>query len=113
MFKDHMDNYIEALEFLIENPNINTINDSTSEIDVKVIKELHDKGLINAIDCCTKSGLSFLTPQINLNGKEWLASKKQHQSSSSGVTEDIIDLKPNFMGFGVNLNALFRWFSRK
>ncbi|MCJ8351378.1 hypothetical protein [Moritella sp.] len=108
-----MNDYIETLEFLIENPKINTINESTSEIDVRVIKELHDNGLIDAIDCCTKSGLSFLTPQINLNGKEWLSSKKQGVTSSSVVTEDIIDLKPNFMGLGINLNALIRWFRRR
>ncbi|WP_153065878.1 hypothetical protein [Xanthomonas campestris] len=26
--------------------------------------------------------------------------------------DDIVELKPNFMGFGVNLNALYRWFRR-
>lgn len=29
------------------------------------------------------------------------------------VSEDIIDLKPNFMGLGVNINAAFRWVKRK
>ena len=111
-FKGRMDDYIEALEFLIENPNINTVNESSSKLNVRVIKKLHDNGLINAIDCCSKSGLTFLEPQINLSGKEWLASKKQ-QENSSPVGEDIIDIKPNFMGVGINLNALYRWFQHK
>ncbi len=27
--------------------------------------------------------------------------------------EDIFDFKPNFLGFGVNLNALWRWFRKR
>jgi hypothetical protein len=108
-----MDDYIEALEFLIENPNINTVNDTTSELDVRVVKELHDNDLIDAIDCCSKSGLSFLEPKINMNGKEWLASKQQQEITLLTSNEDIIDVKPNFMGVGINFNALFRRFRRK
>ncbi len=33
----------------------------------------------------------------------------KHQSKSK-VTEDIVDIKPNFMGVGLNLNAMRRWF---
>ncbi|MBB1440665.1 hypothetical protein H5202_18725 [Shewanella sp. SG41-4] len=108
-----MDDYIETLEFLIENPNINTVNETTSQLDVRVVKELHDNGLIDAIDCCSKSGLSFLEPKINMNGKEWLASKQQKEINSTTNNEDIIDVKPNFMGVGINFNALFRKFRRK
>ena len=108
-----MDDYIEALEFLIENPNISTVDETTPKLDVRVVKELHDNGLIDAIDCCSKSGLSFLEPKINMNGKEWLASKKQQEVISPTNNEDIIDVKPNFMGVGINFNALFRRFRRK
>ena len=108
-----MDEYIEALEFLIENPNINTVNETTSLLDVHVVKELHDNGLIDAIDCCSKSGISFLEPKINMNGKEWLASKKQKEITAKASNEDVIDVKPNFMGVGINLNAVFRRFRRK
>jgi len=113
IFKDSMNDYIATLEFLIENPNINTVNETTSKLDVHVVKELHDKDLIGAIDCSSKSGLSFLEPRINMNGKEWLASQKQQKITSSDNNEDIIDVKPNFMGIGINFNALFRKFIRK
>jgi hypothetical protein len=108
-----MEDYIETLEFLIENPNISTVNETTSQLDVRVVKELHDNDLIDAIDCCSKSGLSFLEPKINMNGKEWLASKQHKEINSTANNEDIIDVKPNFMGIGINFNALFRKFRRK
>ena len=108
-----MDDYIETLEFLIENPNTNSVNESTSTLDVRVIKELHDNGLIDVIDSSSKSGLSFLEPKINLKGKEWLASKKKQENNSPATREDIIDVKPNFMGVGINFNALFRRLRRK
>lgn len=31
----------------------------------------------------------------------------------SKLAEDIIDIKPNFMGVGVNLNAIYRWIKNK
>jgi hypothetical protein len=35
------------------------------------------------------------------------------ETASKEVPEDIIDIKPNFMGLGINLNAAWRWIKAK
>jgi len=101
-----MDKFIKALKFLDSNPHIENIDESTPNIDVTIIKQLYDHQLIDVIDCSSKSGLSFLEPRINLNGYEWLQAQKN--TNKLGDNEDIVDVKPNFMGVGLNVNALFR-----
>lgn len=51
----------------------------------------------------------FLSLKINLSGREWLQAKLSDKSKEvPQQTEDVIEAKPNFMGFGLNLNALWR-----
>jgi len=113
-FKDDMEKYLETLKYLETNPNIDRVDESTSAISVEILKELYENNLVDAIDCCSKSGLAFIEPKINMNGRQWVNEQMNHSSDKqTSTTEDIIDLKPNFMGFGVNFNALYRRFRRK
>jgi len=49
-----------------------------------------------------------------MNGRQWLIKQATETPIEKDThREDIVDLKPNFMGLGINLNALFRWFHRK
>lgn len=44
-----------------------------------------------------------------------LATAVEHREQAPppvAAPDDIVELKPNFMGLGVNLNALYRWFRR-
>ena len=45
-----------------------------------------------------------------------LAAAIAHRAPASpapqAAPDDIVELKPNFMGLGINLNALYRWFHR-
>ncbi|MBD5771808.1 hypothetical protein [Marinomonas colpomeniae] len=99
------------LQYLIDNPDIKSINE-TSDIDVTILKDLIQSGLVNGANACSDDGYCFLEPRISLSGREWLASFDS-QVNSTKSTEDIVELKPNFFGLGVNLNALFRCFRRK
>lgn len=106
-----MESHKYILQYLIDNPNIKFINES-SDIDVLILKNLIQSGLVNGVNACSDDGDCFLEPRINLSGREWLASLEP-QVNPTNPTEDIVELKPNFFGLGVNLNALFRWFRRK
>ncbi|MDF7809613.1 hypothetical protein P4E94_19400 [Pontiellaceae bacterium B12219] len=46
---------------------------------------------------------------LSLSGEQYLNSKSQKAKLSTLIEEDILELKPNFMGIGINLNALTRW----
>lgn len=106
-----METHKYILQYLIDNPNMKFINE-TSDIDVLILKDLIQSGLVNGADACSDDGDCFLEPRINLSGREFLASFNS-QVNSTKSTEDIVELKPNFFGFGVNLNALIRWFKCK
>ncbi|MGR5218768.1 hypothetical protein ACPV4B_00870 [Vibrio parahaemolyticus] len=108
-----MKEYIDTLNALIKNPAIERVDELTEEVDVHLVKDLHARGFIDAIDFSNKSGLGFLNPKVNIRGREWLISQQGSNQVVDEVAEDIIDLKPNFMGFGVNLNAVFRRIKRK
>ena len=109
-----MDKFVETLNYLERNDNLSSIDESSTEIRAEIFKELYEHGLVNAIDCCSKTGLSYLEPRINMSGRQWLIEKTTSKPIQHSVpSEDIIDLKPNFMGLGINLNALFRWFRQK
>jgi len=49
---------------------------------------------------------------LTLKGEQFLTST-QEESQATEKTEDIIEIKPNIAGIGLNLNAAFRWFKRK
>jgi len=46
-------------------------------------------------------------------GGQYITNPPTVNSTYSEAQEDIIELKPNFMGLGINLNALFRYFKKK
>jgi hypothetical protein len=109
-----MKKYLETLNYLETNPDVERVDKSTSAISVEVLKELYDNNLVDAIDCCSKSGFTFLEPKINMRGRQWVNEQVNNSpNKQTSTSEDIIDLKPNFMGLGINFNALFRWFRRK
>jgi len=109
-----MEEYLKALKYLESNSQIERVDESTLNLSVHILKELYEINLVDAIDCCSKSGLVFLEPKINMNGRQWLIKQATETPIEKDThREDIVDLKPNFMGLGINLNALFRWFHRK
>ena len=57
-------------------------------------------------------GDCFLEPRITLCGREWLELKK-NEATTNKTQENIIEIKSNFMGLSLNLNALFHRFRRK
>ena len=104
-----MEAYINTLKAIASNPSIQKI-DEKSEIDVSIVKQLFKRGLIDAIDMSDLEGDCYVDPRINLDGQEWLESKI---SSMASPSEDVIDIKPNFFGIGLNLNAaLKKWFKK-
>lgn len=82
------------------------MSESSGEVDVRILKELYDIGYVEAADACSDDGLCYLGPRITMLGREWLAA--QESTEDKGESEDIVELKPNFFGFGLNLRALFR-----
>ncbi len=106
-----MDTHKLILAFLISNSNIEGIDDS-SDIDLAIFKELLDSGFVKAVDACADDGDCFLEPRITLSGREWVQ-KQQSVSNKNLGKEDIVEIKPNFMGIGINLNAAYRRFKRK
>ncbi|QBG48453.1 hypothetical protein EGM51_13995 [Verrucomicrobia bacterium S94] len=47
---------------------------------------------------------------LTYEGEQYLESlASKNTNSENSPKEDIIELKPNFMGIGINLNALIRW----
>ncbi|CAM3214949.1 hypothetical protein [Moritella viscosa] len=63
------------LEYLIENPNVESINES-SEIDIVTFKEMINHKLVSGMNACSDIGDCFLEPRITFRGREWLESKK-------------------------------------
>jgi|SRR5690554_4939475 len=103
-----MKEHAALLRNIIDKRVIERVNES-SDIDVSLIKELHDSGLIEAIDACSFDGLEYLEVKPNLNGRQWLTDfEAELKPNPITPAEDVIDVKPNFMGVGLNLNALFR-----
>jgi hypothetical protein len=108
-----MKEHADLLRTIIDRGVIERVDDS-SDIDVALVKELYDAGLIDAADACSFDGLEFLDVKPNFQGREWLAAFDSDQNCMSVTpVEDIIDVKPNFMGVGLNLNALLRKLFRK
>jgi hypothetical protein len=101
-----LDDHVSLLRYLITNPNISSVSESSSDVDVRVLKELHDIGYVEAADACSDDGLCYLEPRITMQGRKWLVA--QESPEDKGKPEDILELKPNFFGFGLNLRALFR-----
>ncbi len=109
-----MKKHADLLRIIIDKGVIERANDS-SDIDVSLVKELYDAGLVEAAEACSFDGLEYLDVKPNLSGRKWLADFEAEQNyKSTTPVEDVIDVKPNFMGVGLNLNALFRkFFSKK
>ena len=51
----------------------------------------------------------LLQNKLNILKSQDESAQTEHQSQGK-VTEDIVEIKPNFMGIGLNLNAVRRWF---
>lgn len=110
-----MREHADILHIIVDRGVIERVNDS-SDIDVSLVKELDDAGLVDAADACSLDGLEYLDVKPNFSGRHWLTEfdAKLDLSRRESSAEDIVDVKPNFMGIGLNLNALFRkLFSRK
>ena len=58
--------------------------------------------------------LIFVTG-LSSEGAQYLQNipSEDNNATNSINQEDIIDLKPNFMGLGLNINALLRWWKKK
>jgi hypothetical protein len=78
-----MNKYICALNQLKENPDISRI-DNDSSIDIAVFIELHNKGLVNAIDVSNKSYEAFIEPSISIDGDAFL---EEHNSKVDTPTD--------------------------
>ena len=105
-----MKKHIDALQHLISNPDIVRV-DKSSELDFLIVQQLYNQGLIDADEDKTYGGPALDNPKVNLAGLEWLESKLAPQTTSP--TEDIVDIKPNFFGLGLNLNAAWKkWFKK-
>lgn len=109
-----MKEYIEVLKQVIDFGPIDKVDDSTDPPS-SLIKELYDEGLVDAIDDSSFDGLAYMDVKITMYGRQWLENQTFKAVGSEKLqSEDIIVLKPNFMGLGLNLNALWRkWFSKK
>jgi hypothetical protein len=104
-----MDIHIATLNKLISAGGVEKI-DSSSDYDLSIIEDLLNSQYIDATVHRPLSGsFTYFHVKANLNGREWLS----NSVNQSTPAEDIIELKPNFMGLGVNLNALLRMFKRK
>jgi hypothetical protein len=55
----------------------------------------------------------FIPNGLSYSGEQYLKSLGLNTAHSDSPKEDIIDLKPNFMGIGININALVRWWKTK
>jgi len=64
------------LRYLISNPNISIVSESSGEVDVRILKELYDIGYVEAADACSDDGLCYLGPRITMLGREWLAAQE-------------------------------------
>jgi hypothetical protein len=85
--------YNKVLTKLLNNPDISHIN-SDSNIDVNIVKQLYEARLIDALDASEELGLCYQEPRVNIRGQEWI----KNYNRTIKPEEDMIDLKPNFMG---------------
>jgi len=108
-----MNSHVTTLSKLISEGVVAKI-DSSSDYDLSTIEDLLNSEYINATPSRPLSeDFPYFNVKVNLAGKEWLESKQAISDSSLSTGDDIVDLKPNFMGIGLNLNALYRWFKRE
>ncbi len=109
-----MDEIIKTLQYLELNGEVDKV-DNSSYLDIQVVKELEEAGLVEAINVSNLDETAYLKVRINIRGREWL--KEQLISEAPALKEasdDIVEVKPNFMGIGLNLNAMWKkWFKRK
>ncbi|TXR53971.1 hypothetical protein [Reinekea thalattae] len=106
-----MEEHIKILELIRDNGFIRHLDDSYG-VDLSCAKELYDQNLFDAVVSKHLSGnIGFNDVRINMLGREWLNAKSG--KNTIALKEDVIELKPNFMGLGVNLNALCRRLFRK
>jgi|TARA_B110000093_G_scaffold100595_1_gene108138 hypothetical protein len=96
-----MDEHVNLLRGLIKNGPIERVDGSLGP-PVAIVKELVNEGLVKAIDASSFDGPSYLGVEITMYGRTWLEDREGQ--------EDIVDLKPSFMGMAVNLNAAWRKF---
>jgi hypothetical protein len=93
---------------------------------VKLIEYAREKGLLKDMKVHKESrtrhnwcDLVVIQGGLTIKGLEYLKSStlleetSNRASEDEGAKEDIIMLKPNFFGLGIDLNALGRWFKNK
>ena len=100
-------------------------SNSKSDMDdfqsvAKVLIYADQKGWLNSCEIHRESmtanswyDLIFVQNGLSYEGEEYLKKLSSDDNVDSPSQEDIIELKPNFMGLGINLNALLRWWKTR
>jgi hypothetical protein len=100
-------------------------SDSKSDMDdfqsvAKVLIYADQQGWLNSCEIHRESmtannwyDLIFVQNGLSYEGEQYLNNLSSDDNVDSQTQEDIIELRPNFMGLGVNLNALLRWWKRR
>lgn len=76
---------------------------------------------LDNLDELEKSILSFVEnadwlvqeAKLRIKDVNWNDKANYERKKPNANNEDIIELKPNIMGFGINLNAFYRWIRNK
>ena len=86
----------------------------------KLLIHADQEGLLNSIkihqESRTKnSWYDFVVVQngLSFKGEQYLDKISANEEITSEIQKDIVELKPNFMGLGLNLNALWRWWKKR
>ena len=101
-------------------PLSSTLNDLKEfQLIAKRLISAHESGYIAELKCQkdyrVAGGLVnkiLVLNALTIEGEHFLSSKSVAENQTRSE-EDIIDLKPNFFGLGVNINALWRQLTNK
>jgi len=107
------------------NSKFTPISDSKSDMEdfqaiAKLLIHADQQGWLNSIkvhqESRTKNSwydLVFVQNGLSSKGEQYLNSIAPSEKAAPETQEDIVELKPNFMGLGLNLNALMRWWKKR
>ena len=112
------------LEIQDGNSRFTPASDSKSDMEdfqaiAKLLIHVDQQGWLNSMkvhqESRTKNNwydLVFVQNGLSFKGEQYLNSITSNEKTTLETQEDIIELKPNFMGLGLNLNALLRWWKK-
>jgi hypothetical protein len=98
-----MKDIIKALEAIASNEIVSHI-DSSSNINVSVVRQLFEEELIDAIDMSDLEGDCFDDVRINIKGHEWL---KQQELTTNAPWWKSFDRRIAVIGVLVSVIALY------